>query len=121
MGAAARRHREQRREAKYTVLREGAGVGMCPAAPKSLTFVYSAPLSANVRARALDEAPERGAGLHALAWGRIAQALEGGRKPSVDDLLSGIAGDQSIPVIVRNYAADLVPRETKPTAGPKPV
>lgn len=72
-------------------------------------------------ARALDEAPERGAGLHTLAWGRIAQALEGGRKPSVDDLLSGIAGDQSIPVIVRNYAADLVPRETKPTAGPKPV
>ena len=72
-------------------------------------------------ARALDEAPERGAGLHALAWGRIAQALEGGRKPSVDDLLSGIAGDQSIPVIVRNYAADLVRRETKPTAGPKPV
>ena len=33
----------------YTVLREGAGVGMCPAAPKSLTFVCSAPLSANVR------------------------------------------------------------------------
>jgi hypothetical protein len=72
-------------------------------------------------ARALDEAPERGADLHALAWGRIAQALEGGRKPSVDDLLSGIAGDPSIPVIVRNYAADLVRRETKPTAGPKPV
>ena len=71
-------------------------------------------------ARALDEAPERGAGLHALAWGRIAQALEGGRKPRVDDLLSGIVGDPSIPV-VRNYAADLVRRETKPTAGPKPV
>jgi hypothetical protein len=87
MGAAARRHREQRREAKYTVLREGAGEREC-------------------EARALDEAPERGADLHALAWGRIAQALEGGRKPSVDDLLSGIAGDPSIPVIVRNYAAD---------------
>jgi hypothetical protein len=120
MGAAARRHREQRREAKYTVLREGAGVGMSSSAEESHLRLFSA-IEREREARAVDEAPERGAGLHALAWGRIAQALEGGREPSVDDLLSRIAGDPSIPVIVRNYAADLVRRETKPTAGPKPV
>jgi hypothetical protein len=86
---------------------------MSSSAEESHLRLFSA-IEREREARALDEAPERGAGLHALAWGRIAQALEGGRKPSVDDLLSGIAGDPSIPVIVRNYAADLVRRETKP-------
>jgi hypothetical protein len=93
---------------------------MSSSAEESHLRLFSA-IEREREARALDEAPERGAGLHALAWGRIAQALEGGREPSVDDLLSRIAGDPSIPVIVRNYAADLVRRETKPTAGPKPV
>jgi hypothetical protein len=72
------------------------------------------------KARGLDEEPERGADLHALAWGHVAQALERGRRPSADDLLSGIAGDPAIPEIVRNYASDLVRGATKPTAGRKP-
>jgi hypothetical protein len=54
----------------------------------------------------------------AWAWGRIVASLEAGRRPTVEDMLSAMAGADAGPV--GWYAADLAAKRVKAKAGRRP-